>query len=60
MGGGALMTPALISLGLARPIIAVGSIPGVWIGSKMSAVFLERILQPVLPTTLFFLSYKLV
>lgn len=39
--------------------LLIGSIPGVWIGSKMSAVFPERILQPVLATTLFFLGYKL-
>jgi uncharacterized membrane protein YfcA len=39
--------------------LLVGSIPGVWIGSKMSAVIPERILQPILATTLFFLGYKL-
>jgi uncharacterized membrane protein YfcA len=39
--------------------LLVGSIPGVWIGSRMSAVVPERILQPVLATTLFFLGYKL-
>jgi len=36
-----------------------GSIPGVWLGSRMSAVFPERILQPILATTLLFLGYKL-
>jgi uncharacterized membrane protein YfcA len=44
------------------PLLAallVGSIPGVWIGSKTSAVVPERILQPVLAATLFFLGYKL-
>jgi uncharacterized protein len=39
--------------------LLVGSIPGVWIGSKASAVVPERILQPILATTLFFLGYKL-
>jgi uncharacterized membrane protein YfcA len=39
--------------------LLVGSIPGVWIGSKSSAVVPERILQPLLATTLFFLGYKL-
>lgn len=39
--------------------LLVGSIPGVWIGSKMSAVFPERVLQPLLATTLFLLGYKL-
>src|SRR5215472_2552026 len=33
--------------------LLVGSIPGVWIGSKMTAVVPERILQPLLATTLF-------
>jgi uncharacterized protein len=56
---------ALGHLGLASinvPLLGallVGSIPGVWIGSKMSAVFPERILQPILATTLLFLGYKL-
>jgi uncharacterized membrane protein YfcA len=36
-----------------------GSIPGVWLGSRMSAAFPERILQPILATTLLFLGYKL-
>ena len=39
--------------------LLLGSIPGVWIGSRMSAVFPERVLQPILATTLFFLGYKL-
>jgi uncharacterized membrane protein YfcA len=39
--------------------LLVGSIPGVWIGSKASAVVPERILQPLLATTLFLLGYKL-
>ena len=39
--------------------LLLGSIPGVWVGSKMSLVVPERILQPLLATTLFFLGYKL-
>jgi len=39
--------------------LLVGSIPGVWIGGRMSAVFPEKILQPVLATTLLFLGFKL-
>jgi len=39
--------------------LLIGSIPGVWVGSKMSMVFPERVLQPILATTLFFLGYKL-
>lgn len=40
-------------------VLLLGSIPGVWLGSKMNAVVPERILQPLLATTLFFLGYKL-
>jgi uncharacterized membrane protein YfcA len=40
-------------------VLLVGSIPGVWLGSKMNAVVPERILQPLLATTLFFLGFKL-
>ncbi len=39
--------------------LLVGSLPGVWLGSRMSAVFPERVLRPVLATTLLFLGYKL-
>jgi uncharacterized membrane protein YfcA len=39
--------------------LLVGSIPGVWIGSKTSSVVPEGVLQPLLATTLFFLGYKL-
>jgi len=39
--------------------LLLGSIPGVWIGSKMSAFFPEKVLRPVLGTTLLFLGYKL-
>ncbi|MGA7625019.1 MAG: sulfite exporter TauE/SafE family protein [Candidatus Acidiferrales bacterium] len=40
-------------------VLLVGSIPGVWLGSKMSAVIPERVLQPLLATTLFVLGFKL-
>jgi uncharacterized membrane protein YfcA len=39
--------------------LLIGSIPGVWLGSKMSAHFPEKILRPVLATTLLVLGYKL-
>jgi uncharacterized protein len=39
--------------------LLVGSIPGVWIGSRMGAVFPEKVLRPVLATTLLCLGYKL-
>lgn len=39
--------------------LLLGSIPGVWIGSKMSMFFPEKVLRPILATTLFFLGYKL-
>jgi uncharacterized protein len=40
-------------------VLLMGSIPGVWLGSKMNTVVPERILQPLLATTLFLLGYKL-
>jgi uncharacterized protein len=52
MGLGTINVPLL-------GMLLVGSIPGVMIGSKMSMVFPERVLQPILATTLFFLGYKL-
>ena len=52
LGLGSINVPLLGAL-------LVGSIPGVWIGSKASAVVPERILQPLLATTLFLLGYKL-
>ena len=39
--------------------LLVGSIPGVWLGSRMGAVFPEKVLRPVLATTLLCLGYKL-
>lgn len=39
--------------------LLIGSLPGVWIGSRMTTVFPERVLQPILATALFFLGYKL-
>ena len=47
-----------INVGLLAGLL-IGSVPGVWIGSKMSAHFPEKILRPVLGTTLLFLGYKL-
>jgi uncharacterized protein len=52
LGLGSINVPLLGAL-------LVGSIPGVWIGSKASAVVPERVLQPLLATTLFLLGYKL-
>jgi uncharacterized protein len=49
---GSINTPLLGGL-------LIGSIPGVWIGSRMSAYFPEKVLRPVLGTTLLFLGYKL-
>ena len=39
--------------------LLIGSIPGVWFGSKLSATVPEKLLQPILATTLFLLGYKL-
>lgn len=39
--------------------LLIGSIPGVWIGSRLSVVFPENVLRPVLGSTLLFLGYKL-
>lgn len=39
--------------------LLLGSIPGVWVGSKLSGVFPERALRPVLGSVLFLLGYKL-
>ncbi len=56
---------ALGHLGLGSvnfPLLAallLGSIPGVWLGSRMSLVFPEQVLRPVLAGTLLFLGYKL-
>lgn len=47
-----------INVGLLAGLL-IGSVPGVWLGSKMSAHFPEKILRPVLGTTLLFLGYKL-
>jgi len=56
---------ALGHLGLGSvnfPLLAallLGSIPGVWLGSRMSLVFPEKLLRPMLASTLLFLGYKL-
>jgi uncharacterized membrane protein YfcA len=47
-----------INVGLLTGLL-IGSVPGVWLGSKMSAHFPEKILRPILGTTLLFLGYKL-
>jgi len=52
LGIGSINVPLLAAL-------LVGSIPGVWIGSKASAIVPERVLQPILAMTLFFLGCKL-
>lgn len=39
--------------------LLIGSIPGVWIGSKLTTRFPERILRPVLATTLLYAGLKL-
>jgi len=52
LGMGSINTPLLGGL-------LIGSIPGVWLGSRMSAFFPEKILRPILGTTLLFLGYKL-
>ena len=52
LGIGSINAPLLAAL-------LVGSIPGVWAGSRLSAAFPERALRPVLGTTLLLLGYKL-
>jgi len=39
--------------------LLLGSIPGVWMGSRMTALVPEKALRPVLGTTLLLLGYKL-
>lgn len=39
--------------------LLLGSIPGVWMGSRMTALIPEKALRPVLGTTLLLLGYKL-
>jgi uncharacterized membrane protein YfcA len=52
IGLGSINVPLLVSL-------LVGSIPGVWLGSRLSLVFPEKALGPIMASTLFFLGYKL-
>jgi uncharacterized protein len=40
--------------------LLLGSIPGVWVGSKLSARFPDQLLRPVLATTLLYLGLKLI
>ena len=39
--------------------LLIGSIPGVWIGSRMATLFPEKLLRPVLGTTLLYLGLRL-
>lgn len=39
--------------------LLLGSLPGVWLGSKMTAALPDKVLRPMLAGTLFFLGYKL-
>jgi hypothetical protein len=39
--------------------LLIGSVPGVWIGSKLSTSFPEKVLRPILATTLLYLGLKL-
>ncbi|HUI42870.1 MAG TPA: sulfite exporter TauE/SafE family protein [Terriglobia bacterium] len=39
--------------------LLVGSLPGVWAGSRLAAVFPEKVLRPVLATTLLYLGLRL-
>lgn len=52
MGLGTVDTRLLIGL-------LIGSVPGVVIGSRLSAIFPERILRPMLATTLLYLGARL-
>ena len=52
LGLGTVDLPLLIGL-------SIGSIPGVWLGSRLSAILPENVSRPVLATTLVFLGYKL-
>lgn len=52
MGLGTVDTRLLVSL-------LIGSVPGVVIGSRLSAIFPEKVLRPVLATTLLYLGAKL-
>jgi uncharacterized membrane protein YfcA len=47
-----------ISLRLLGGLLA-GSVPGVWLGSKMSGVVPEGVLRNILAATLLFFGYKL-
>jgi uncharacterized protein len=40
--------------------LLIGSVPGVWIGSRVSAIFPEKILRPVLATTLLYLGLRMI
>ena len=52
LGIGSIDTHLLLAL-------LIGSVPGVWIGSRLTAMFPEKFLRPVLGTTLLYLGLKL-
>lgn len=52
LGIGSINVPLLGAL-------LVGSIPGVWFGSRISAAVPEQVLRPVMGSTLLFLGYKM-
>ncbi|HEU5410605.1 MAG TPA: sulfite exporter TauE/SafE family protein [Candidatus Acidoferrales bacterium] len=52
MDMGSINVPLLLGL-------LLGSVPGVWIGSKLTMVLPAKIIRPILAGTLFFLGYKL-
>jgi uncharacterized protein len=39
--------------------LLIGSIPGVWAGSRLSVIFPDKVLRPILAATLISLGYKL-
>lgn len=47
-----------VNVPLLRALL-IGSIPGVWLGSKITAVVPEQALRPLMGSTLLFLGYKL-
>lgn len=64
---GAFLTTAAglahLSLGTVDPCLLsellVGSIPGVWLGSRLAVTVPDKVLRPVLATVLLGIGYKL-
>jgi uncharacterized protein len=52
LGLGSINTKLLLGL-------LIGSVPGVWIGSRLTVVLPEKVLRPVLGTTLLYLGLRL-